>query len=292
MTDADNPIEFLAAALEHLEAQGYGQHHFRLGRKFKNGYRSENAGDALRWLPHYVCNALYRHEPKYRRAKIANTIGGWAILLDDVGTVCKPLEAAQPTWIVETSPDNFQHVYVLDVPVDRDALIAVAKACGGDAGSATCPRWMRLPGVPSPKRPEFVTRLVEFDPKRTWTLPRLVESAKLIVAKTTPKRHRPQLYDVNDQRRGNATLRFLAHIGLYRRDQGNGIHAITCPWLHEHSLLHGKPEDSGSYYFEPSKQYPTGGFKCNHAHCIGRNIRDLMLWLTWRANKEQKGKTQ
>jgi hypothetical protein len=34
--------------------------------------------------------------------------------------------------------------------------------------------------------------------------------------------------------------------------------------------------DDGTAYFEPDDLWPIGGFKCDHGHCAGRHIRDLL----------------
>jgi hypothetical protein len=45
---------------------------------------------------------------------------------------------------------------------------------------------------------------------------------------------------------------------------------ITCPWVHEHT----DKADDGTAYFA------GGGFKCHHAHCDGRRMKDLFCWLS------------
>ena len=44
---------------------------------------------------------------------------------------------------------------------------------------------------------------------------------------------------------------------------------ITCPWVN----LHTDKKDDGAAYFA------GGGFKCHHAHCEQRTIKDLLKWL-------------
>jgi hypothetical protein len=63
--------------------------------------------------------------------------------------------------------------------------------------------------------------------------------------------------------------------GLYIKPMHrSGIHAVVCPWLSEHSVKGGFGE---SVIFENPGGWPQ--FHCNHAHCAGRRIRDVMaLW--------------
>lgn len=72
--------------------------------------------------------------------------------------------------------------------------------------------------------------------------------------------------------RSGDVIHALKHAGLYRRDLGNGKHAMTCPWEDEHST---KSTDSETVVFEPNAEYPHGGFKCQHDHCAARTIADL-----------------
>jgi hypothetical protein len=59
--------------------------------------------------------------------------------------------------------------------------------------------------------------------------------------------------------------------GLYERPAGMNAHSVQCPWEGEHST-HGDHADT--VIFENQGSWP--GFFCHHAHCTGRNIRDVM----------------
>jgi len=64
--------------------------------------------------------------------------------------------------------------------------------------------------------------------------------------------------------------------GLYRRALHGGKHAVTCPWNAEHSGESGLTETA---IFEPRGPGEPWGFKCQHAHCAARTIRDLLARL-------------
>lgn len=66
---------------------------------------------------------------------------------------------------------------------------------------------------------------------------------------------------------------FHAH-GAYRRYVGGGMHAVRCPWEHEHTT----PDDEGSTstVVWEGKERLWPNFKCLHAHCDGRGIRDVL----------------
>ena len=56
----------------------------------------------------------------------------------------------------------------------------------------------------------------------------------------------------------------------------SNIHAVQCPWQHEHTS--DSPENgSDSIIYEADQGWP--GFYCHHGHCESRDIRDVLsLW--------------
>jgi hypothetical protein len=54
-------------------------------------------------------------------------------------------------------------------------------------------------------------------------------------------------------------------------DQGNR-HGILCPWHAEHTT----GDEGTSVWAAEDGRYPA--FKCLHAHCQGRSLRDLLEW--------------
>lgn len=60
--------------------------------------------------------------------------------------------------------------------------------------------------------------------------------------------------------------------GMYEKPAGYQVHSVKCPWEDEHST-HGDHADT--VVFENPGSWP--GFYCHHAHCTGRNIRDVMV---------------
>ena len=96
-------------------------------------------------------------------ASAANCEYVLVMVLDDIGTKSKtpPLP---PTWIMETSPGNYQWGYAFnDQPTKGDfsaAILAIAAAGYTDAGAVNPVRNFRLPGSVNikPGRDEFVSR--------------------------------------------------------------------------------------------------------------------------------------
>jgi len=52
---------------------------------------------------------------------------------------------------------------------------------------------------------------------------------------------------------------------------------VRCPWDHEHSTADGENSTATVIWEATDKCWPN--FRCLHAHCDGRGIRDVMsLW--------------
>jgi hypothetical protein len=61
--------------------------------------------------------------------------------------------------------------------------------------------------------------------------------------------------------------------GWYKEARAGGKHGIKCPWADEHS---GNSGPSETCLFEPRGEGEPWGFKCLHAHCAARTIRDVL----------------
>jgi hypothetical protein len=118
-------------------------------------------------------------------------------MLDDIGTKVahEQLAGFEPTWLIETSPSNFQAGLVLDEPLLKaeeavallQALINAGLCDPGSAGAAS--RWARLPQGVNAKRKyldesgrPFRCRLASWNPARRFTAAQIIERFKLTVA--------------------------------------------------------------------------------------------------------------
>lgn len=221
------------------------------------------------------------------------------LMLDDLGTKV-PLERLngfELSWLIETSPGNFQGGIIFLEPITEsdlanqllDALIR-AELC--DAGAKNpCTRWARLPvainGKPKYLLPDgspFRCKLTKWEPVKRYTPTQLIESLNLELTQpghfSIASTHTPQLlnapFDADDalilQGAENPVVTALKSKGLYKQKLDDLKHEITCPWVHEHT----DQEDSGSAYFEPSEQYPQGGFCCLHSHHGTYKLKSLL----------------
>lgn len=218
------------------------------------------------------------------------------LMLDDLGSKV-PLEMLgdlKLSWLLETSPDNFQGGIIFKDPIAEhataDTLLRVIIDAGlcdpGASGPAS--RWARLPiginGKPKYRTDgkPFSCRLVEWHPERRYTVDQVASLLRLDL--TTP----PKPKQVKGEKGGgaynpaytpsaeeNPVISALKSKGLYKRFLGERRHDITCPWAHEHT----DALDSGAAYFEPDSSHPVGGFCCQHSHRDNYHIGELLRHL-------------
>jgi hypothetical protein len=221
-----------------------------------------------------------------------------AVMLDDIGTkVDRDRMTLAPTWLLETSPGNYQAGYLLNEPLtdglsaDRlmNAIVAANLCDPGSNGPRS--RLARLPVAINGKySPVFQCRMVNWSPELRYSVEELVSGLQLEMVETQrPKRYHsresqgrpvdgdPVWLPRPDE---NPILTALRDRGLYKVPLGNGKHDLTCPWLNEHTGA----VNGGTAYFEPDDNWVIGGFKCLHGHCAERNIRDLLNYLNLDVN--------
>lgn len=228
----------------------------------------------------------------YRRQK-ARFAALHAVMLDDIGTkVAMERLTLPPTWLLETSPGNHQAGYLLREPLAdgtvADRLMNAVVAAGLSDPGANGPRarLARLPAAVNGKHtPHFDCRLVQWRPELRYSIDELVDGLELDVQPAG----RPQRTSRRTQQARpadgdpvwiprpveNGVIVALHSRGLYKAPLGDGKHAITCPWVQEHTGA----ADGGTAYFEPDDGWPIGGFKCMHGHCAERHVRDLLRFL-------------
>ena len=252
------------------------------------------------------CSSFYPGDDGSFRARKGHFAACHFLMLDDLGTKV-PLdrfEGFNLSWLIETSPGNYQGGIILAEPLTDGAaavrlLNAVIQAGLCDAGaSGPLTRWARLPeaingkpkyldadGVP------FQCRLIEWRPETRYTPEEIVDRLQLELApagrpkqpakRSSPlKRENYRIGNANDdvltpKAAENPVVTALKEQGLYKTPLGSGKHDITCPWAHEHT----DGLDSGAAYFEPDELYPIGGFCCQHSHRDKYHIRQLLEFL-------------
>ena len=215
------------------------------------------------------------------------------VMVDDVGTKV-PLAAItlDPSYLLETSPGNFQAGYLLSDPVtDRalaesviDALVAQGLMTGGrDPGMKGVTRYGRLPvginnkpALVAEHGQPFKVQMREWEPERRYTLAEIIAAYGLKLGKTRAEGdHAP--YESYEPQADDPLLNWLAQRGLLQGPaKDSGWIPISCPWIDEHT----DRADTGAAYL------PGRGFQCHHGHCEHRTILDLRAWAKQQGWKE------
>lgn len=144
----------------------------------------------------------------------------------------------------------------------------------GNLVDPTCKNLSRiwfLPACPAERQERKVLLAVQ-DRKFLAMNPKVVEKATKTAAKEAAK---PVIKSRGDYKSLNAVLWFTSH-GHYLgvADKPNK-HFVRCPWQADHTGGKSGPTDT-VLYTDPNR-WPT--FACSHAHCKGRDIRELnALW--------------
>ena len=207
-------------------------------------------------------------------AAAANCTHCLCLVLDDIGTKSKypPLP---PTWIMETSPSNFQWGYAYKEdgqPLCGEqsaALTAIAAAGYTDPGATNPVRNFRLPGSVNlkPDKDGFVARLVEFHPEREFTLPQILAALQVIPGEaSTAKTFNVTLEDDGS----DDVLAWLASAGhLLTKTNSAGWAGVACPRADRHT--DGNPEAR----YMPA----TRSFVCMHGHCDDLDTEWFLDWV-------------
>lgn len=241
---------------------------------------------------------------QYRRTK-AQFHRAYGVMLDDIGTKSaerERLQACPPSYLIETSPGNYQAGYLFAEPQEslervnalQEALVATGLCDPGAKGPAS--RLGRLPrGYNGKYDPAPMCRLVEWHPAHRYTIAEIEErlqlqppptkaSKKPLVSASasaqssvglSEKAGTPDAAIYEPKASENAVITALRARGLYKRPLGEGKHDITCPWAEEHT----DGLDTAAAYFEPSADFALGGFKCLHSHGERFHIRNLLSFL-------------
>lgn len=213
------------------------------------------------------------------------------LVLDDIGTKVAALDQLPlpPSWVLETSPSNYQVGYIFSKPVvDAEiaervmrAIIATGFCDPGASGPLT--RYARLPvGVNGKHDPPFDCRLKEWHPGRQYTVEELINGFGLEDHIKLNKSKRVIQYDKSrygeeseiylEALSENIVITKLKHGGYYiKRSHVYKRHEIKCPFDNNHTDNQG----GNAFYIEPDIVRKSGYFYCSNSSCKNKNIYDL-----------------
>lgn len=303
--------DFIAAVISHLPEGAHAAVCTKPGDPSEGGWSAVRADLVSSSLNaddnNYLgCSSFYLGEDGSLKARKSQFAACHFLMLDDLGTKV-PLERLQGfelSWLIETSPGNYQGGIVLAEPLIDGAvatrlLNALIDAGLCDAGAkGPLSRWARLPLAINgkPKHADeagtpYRCRLIEWRPGRRYTPQEIVDRLQLVPAPTgRPTKAGASPLSSNNAAPGggrddediltprameNPVVAAIKARGLYKTPLGSGRHDMTCPWVHEHT----DQLDTGTAYFEPDDFYPVGGFCCQHSHGNKYHIRALLEFL-------------
>ena len=208
-------------------------------------------------------------------ASAANCEFVLVMVLDDVGDPEKApnIPPVEPTWKIETSEGSFQWGYVFsEQPTKGEfsaAIKAIAAAGYTDPGACNPVRNFRIPGSVNlkPNKNGFTARLVEFHPKRDFTLDALCKVFNVTPEPAETATFKPIRITDDGQ---DDVVQFLSANGLVlAKPNPEGWMGVVCPNNAQHT--DGNPE--GRY--NPSMR----AYCCMHSHCIEFSSAVFLEWV-------------
>jgi len=232
------------------------------------------------WL--YCVSTVERGDKPRRRAE--DVRHAYVLPCDDIGTKANT-PFVIPSYILETSPDNYQFGYLID-PFDVSpesggfeyydgVLLGLANAGYNDPGCRSATRVIKLPG--SIHHSGFATQLIEWSPEKVWDLRDLVKLMGIEVVDVPCKTYRKNTAAGNTSLDGimDATYQWLLANNMTYGKSSSGFVSIRCPWSEGHS----DPSQFMAGYSPEGHGGEGRGFKCFHAHCAHRQTIDLIQWV-------------
>ena len=225
------------------------------------------------------------------------------VVLDDIGTKV-PADAikATPTYILETSPNNFQYGYVLSEAVTNLAaatgLVQVIYNAGlSDGGGKMPTKIVRLPeGIHGKAGPTqgFVTRIVSLDGPY-WSPQDLLTTLGLGICWADMLADAEEVLRNQSAKHVGATpwsqttptalslsglidpvLEWMYDMGMVAHDNGEWV-SIECPW----AATHTTGDNIASYSPIGRGRLPDNrGFHCFHGHCNTNSIAEFLSYIS------------
>jgi hypothetical protein len=240
------------------------------------GFTSQRYRDGyVRGEQVYFCISTVKDIPRHAflKRQLTDLVRTYAIVLDDCGTKV-PLPAVPPTWVIESSPGNFQYGYRLEGGADPaaaaaliDSLIAARLT---DPGAGGANRVMRLPGSlnAKPQHNGWRARVTVWQPQMAYTVATLAQGFAVV-----PRAARAPAADRHVQDGPDPVFDWLIGAGMIKDGpNARGWYGLMCPWEENHQT---PPLDHGTDY----RPGDPGAFKCLHGSCASQSTATLKAWI-------------
>jgi len=196
------------------------------------------------------------------------------LVLDDIGTKSK-LPPIEPTWKIETSPNNYQWGYTFrldDQPLKGDftAAIKVIAAAGyTDPGMTNPVRNFRLPGSVNlkPGKNLFAAKLTEFHPELEFSLSEICDA--MGVTPETADTAQIRAIGLDDDGLDDVLQWLQLESKVLEPVNAEGWYGVECP-NHE---MHSDGNPTGRYL--PKNR----AYTCFHSSCPDWDSKRFLSWV-------------
>lgn len=266
---------------------------FTDAEEFRNWERASHRASAAWYAIVSTTNGAINEKGRSKRGR-ADLVRAHVLMLDDIGTKAEQ-PPVEPAYKLETSPDNFQWVYLIE-PTDDfaryEGLLDWAHEQGwGDRGAGGAYRLFRIPGSANlkPGRNEFQTVETVCDPTirslndlgnalgigaETWAKKTEEAARRLGGNRKLTKQTRAPTSSTN--RCPDPLLDWLTENDhLINDNYDQKFLAVSCPWGNEHTT----GDDTAGY--SPLGHGAVSDFrvfKCLHEHCKDRDFKTFSDW--------------
>jgi len=224
------------------------------------------------WYGNTASYIIERFKDGHVSASSSNCEYCLVLVLDDIGSKSKT-PPVEPTWKMETSPDNFQWGYAFNEQPTKGEFSAAIKAMADagytDPGAINAVRNFRLPGSVNlkPGRDNFAAVLSEFNPDRDFTLAELCAAMNVTPAPADSMTLKP--IRLSDDGSDNVMTWLSSEGLLLSKPNQEGWAGVLCPNSAEHT--DGNPEGR---YMPANRAYC-----CLHGHCIDFGSSLFLQWV-------------
>lgn len=239
----------------------------------------------------YYCVSTVAHQRRRQiKKRLEDVRTAFVLVVDDVGTKSKSPPII-PSYVLETSPENYQYGYLLEpftvakpseyaeskhaAYYDR-CLLSLASAGFNDPGFRSANRLARLPG--SLHSSGWIAVMRTWLPGRVWDLRELMEEFNMPMVDSGRRSHGDRVPGTIERVSEVPDPLYWWLVNQHGvRGHNQDFVFIDCPWRAGHTDGKQGPTATG---FSPwgYGKYMDRGFRCLHGHCAGYTIRHFEEW--------------